>query len=114
MNGAERTALLVRLTARAGEREALLAGVRALFDAHAREPAFVSAAAHRSAEEADVVIVQETWAESRAAFETRLATAEAFRVHGSRIEPLVAKREVTWLETAAVWPAPGASSASAR
>ena len=103
MTSLERTAPFVRITAVAGGREALLGHVRSLFDAHACDPAFVSGSIHRSVDEADVVVVHEVWNESREAFGRRLTTAEAFTTHGARAEPFVAKREVTWLESPALW-----------
>ena len=97
MTAAAQMALMIDLQAKPGARDALLAVVRNLFDAHAREDAFLFAFIAETEDDPDGIRVLEAWAESRADFERRIETHPAFAEFGPQLAPHLAARTLTFL-----------------
>ena len=99
----ESLAIAVRVRAQPGKRDELVTHLRAMFDEHAREDAFVFASVRKAADDPDGLFILEAWSESRAAFHRRLETHPAFTERGRRMAPLIAEREPMFLGARPVW-----------
>ena len=96
-------AFVLHLTAKPGERSALLAKIGPFFDALARDETFIRAYIHEAADDPDLLVVYEAWAMTASEFMPHHRASEAVAEHNPELEPHVAKREMRWLVGPAAW-----------
>ena len=97
--------LIVELRVPPAGREELLDSLRVLFDQLAREPTFVDADVHTSADEPDLVVVVERWRETKESFLRDRLANPAYQPFLGVCQSLGVRRTPRWLQSRHSWPA---------
>ncbi len=96
-------AFIVRITTHPGQRAILEQLTNGLFSDLAGEEAFVSAVIHHAHDAPDDLIAYEIWNESKDAFMQRVQTSPIFARHEAEMGPLIASRDITFLDHPPIW-----------
>ncbi|WP_197525716.1 antibiotic biosynthesis monooxygenase family protein [Pseudobythopirellula maris] len=93
----------VFVTAKPGFRDRFIEAGRSLFEELAKQPTFIDARLHASADEPDLVVVYERWNETKESFIANILPNPCYQPYLKLLEESGVDRKIFWLTPQGEW-----------
>jgi Antibiotic biosynthesis monooxygenase len=95
--------LNLHIKVKSGTRDELIEAGRVLFDELAKEPTFLDAWIHSTADDHDLIVIYERWKETKESFMRDILPKEFYKPYFAVLDRLGIERKAYWLDTRHAW-----------